>query len=59
MKKKTTVTGVKYYLNEYNNNLIYLNEKGFILESDGYGHDFEDSLLIWIRSKYIQMNLLI
>ena len=46
-EKKTTITGIKYYLNDNKNNLISLSAKGIILASGGFGHDFdsEDSLL--------------
>ena len=44
---KSSVTGVKYYLNENPKNLVSLSAKGVILASGGFGHDFdsEDSLL--------------
>ena len=46
-EKKTSINGIKYYLNENKDNIIELKTKSVILSSGGYGHDFdsEDSLL--------------
>ena len=46
-EKKTSINGIKYYLNEDTKNIIELKTKSVILATGGFGHDFdsEDSLL--------------
>ena len=46
-EKKTSINGIKYYLNEDTKNIIELKTKSIILATGGFGHDFdsEDSLL--------------
>ena len=46
-EKKTSINGIKYYLNENTKNIIELKTKSVILATGGFGHDFdsEDSLL--------------
>ena len=46
-EKKTSITGIKYYLNENTKDVIELKTKSVILATGGFGHDFdsEDSLL--------------
>ena len=46
-EKKTSINGIKYYLNENTKNIIELKTKSVILARGGFGHDFdsEDSLL--------------
>ena len=46
-EKKTSIKGIKYYLNENNKDVIELKTKSVILATGGFGHDFdsEDSLL--------------
>ena len=46
-EKKTSITGIKYYLNEDPKNTVELKTKSVILATGGFGHDFDsdDSLL--------------
>ena len=46
-EKRTSINGIKYYLNENQNDIIELKTKSVILATGGFGHDFdsEDSLL--------------
>ena len=46
-EKKTSINGIKYYLNENKDSIIELKTKSVILATGGYGHDFDsdDSLL--------------
>ena len=46
-EKKTSISGIKYYLNDNKDNIIELKTKSVILATGGFGHDFdsEDSLL--------------
>ena len=46
-EKKTSINGIKYYLNENTKIIIELKTKSVILATGGFGHDFdsEDSLL--------------
>ena len=46
-EKRTSINGIKYYLNENQNDITELKTKSVILATGGFGHDFdsEDSLL--------------
>ena len=46
-EKKTSINGIKYYLNENTKDIFELKTKSVILATGGFGHDFdsEDSLL--------------